>query len=112
MREAALKAAGFLTLLLAPLGSQAYYNANLVGVVTQVLTYPESGHILFVLNNQPSHPACNSSYFAFGDAGSEAAVNRVYARLLVAHATGEPVNIGFDNEGNCASGYIRAHRVG
>ena len=112
MRKQVLKAVGLLTLSLAPLGSQAYYNANISGVVTQVLTYPESGHILFVLNNQPSHPTCNSSYFAFGDVGTEAVVNRVYARLLLAHATGEPVNIGFDNAGDCASGYIRAHRVG
>ena len=44
---------------------------------------------------------------------NDAAYSRMYARLAQAYATGESVNIGYDNAGNCGgSGYIRVYRVG
>jgi hypothetical protein len=93
--------------------AKADYNANHGGVVTEVLTYPGSTVVLFRINNQPaSHPTCNSYYFAF-DAGEPPNSGKlVVSRLLLALANGQGVNIGYDNAGNCQSGWIRAHRVG
>jgi hypothetical protein len=89
------------------------YNANLVGVVTEVSTYTDSNLILFRLSTQPaSHPGCNKDYFALESAIPESRLGRLYARLLSAKATGETINIGYDNVGDCAHGYIRAHRIG
>jgi hypothetical protein len=34
------------------------------------------------------------------------------ARLLLAKASGEVLNLGYDATGDCAEGYIRVHRVG
>ncbi|MEC4729051.1 hypothetical protein HWQ46_26415 [Shewanella sp. D64] len=92
--------------------SYAGYNANMVGEVTAVMTY-SSSLILFRLHNQPSsHPSCNKSYFAIATDVSDIATNRMLSRLLIAHTTKAPVNIGFDNAGSCGNGYIRVHRVG
>lgn len=92
--------------------SNAGYNDNLVGEVTHVMTY-SNGLILFRLKNQPSsHPTCNETYFAIATNVAETAANRMYTRLITAHTTKQPVNIGFDNAGDCGNGYIRTHRVG
>ncbi len=93
--------------------THADYNANMTGVITQLLTYAGSQTILFALNNQPSsHPSCNHYYFSLGSDIDDASRSRTYARLMVAYTTGERVNIGYDNAGSCADGYIRAYRVG
>jgi hypothetical protein len=43
--------------------SSAGYNANIQGVVKDVLTYP-SDLVLFRLSNQPTtHPLCRPEYF-------------------------------------------------
>jgi hypothetical protein len=90
----------------------AGYNDNIVGEVTHVMTYA-NGLVLFRLKNQPaSHPTCNTTYFAIATNVTEAAANRMLSRLLTAHTTKIPVNIGFDNAADCGSGYIRTHRVG
>ena len=92
--------------------TDASYNDNMVGEVTAVMTYT-SGLILFRLHNQPStHPSCNKTYFAIATDVKDVAVNRMLSRLLTAHTTKTPVNIGFDNAGDCGNGYIRVHRVG
>ncbi len=90
----------------------ANYNANISGVVTNVLTY-DSGLILFRLDNQPSsHPTCKATYFAIALDVKDVAVSRMLSRLLTAHTTKTSVNIGFDNTADCGNGYIRVHRVG
>jgi hypothetical protein len=92
--------------------SLAGYNDNMVGKVTAVMTYT-SGLVLFRLHNQPStHPTCNKSYFAIATDVKDVATNRMLSRLLTAHTTQTPVNIGFDNNANCGNGYIRVYRVG
>lgn len=99
--------------LLASGNALSNYNANMGGVVVDVLTYADTDSIYFRLANQPaSHPACNAAYFALSASVPEARRNRLYARLLTAKTTGEPINIGYDDVGDCADGYIRAHRVG
>lgn len=97
------------SLLATPAG--AVYNSNLTGTVVMVLTY-DAPFILFQLDNQPSHPSCNASLFAIGADVDSKQADRMYARLLLAYASGKPVNIGYDGTGNCAVGYIRVHRVG
>ena len=92
--------------------SYAGYNDNMVGEVSAVMTYT-NGLILFRLKNQPtSHPICNKAYFAIATDVKDVAVNRMLSRLLTAHTTKVPVNIGFDNAADCGNGYIRVHRVG
>ena len=93
--------------------ANATYNANLSGVVTDVVTYSDAGVILIRLANQPSsHPACNAQYFAIDQTLPEKLIDRMMARVLTGLASGVPLNIGFDNAGNCAHGYIRIHRIG
>jgi hypothetical protein len=95
--------------------AHATYNTNLVGVVTSLMTYP-AGYVLFMLNNQPtSNGSCNATYFELdvSNAADENAFNRVYARLAMAYATGEQVNVGFDNSASCgAGGFIQVYRIG
>jgi hypothetical protein len=104
-----------LSLVLFIPSAHATYNTNLAGVVTAVLTYP-AGWVLFTLNNQPtSNGSCNATYFELDvpTAADENAFNRVYARLAMAYASGEQVNVGFDNSANCGtSGYIQVYRIG
>jgi hypothetical protein len=98
---------------LTSLPSHAAYNANMFGTIQAVLTYPGSTSVLFRLNNQPStHPACNPYYFSIGDEIDAESRSRAYARLMLAYAMGENVNIGYDNAGTCAGGWIRAYRIG
>jgi len=76
------------------------------------MTYT-SGLILFHLKNQPSsHPGCIKNYFAIATDVSDVAANRMLSRLLTAHTTKVPVNIGYDKDGGCGNGYIRVYRVG
>jgi len=111
---------GALIVLLFSSASHATYNTNLSGTVAAIITYA-SGGLLFVLSNQPSsNGSCNAQYFELdpptysgSDVVNDAAYSRMYARLAQAYATGEAVNIGYDNAGNCGgSGYIRVYRVG
>ena len=100
--------------------SHATYNTNLIGTVAAIMTYT-SGGLLFALSNQPSsNGTCSAQFFELdpptypgSDVVNDAAYSRMYARLAQAYATGEAVNIGYDNAGNCGgSGYIRVYRVG
>ena len=100
-----------LTFAVSPVNAQ--YNANIQGVVTSVLVYTDNNLILVRLKNQPTtHPLCNPVYFAVGSDVDPKRIDRLLSRLLLAKTTGETVNIGYDNAGNCASGYIRLHRAG
>lgn len=97
---------------LGPGRAGAVYNANLLGVITDVLTYP-TGQLYLRLSNQPtSHPGCNPAFFVVDETTPDAAMARLYARALSALHSGEVINIGFDGQGDCANGYIRVHRIG
>ena len=93
--------------------ASAGYNANMRGVVTHVLTYTQDGRVYFRLDNQPgSHPACSTDYFSI-DASVEPNVRQqLLSRLMIAYATGESVNVGYDDESDCSHSRIRVHRVG
>jgi len=71
--------------------------------------------LLFKLTNQPtSNGSCDADFFELEPSATanDAAFNRMYARLAQAYATGESVNVGFDNAGCGTSGYIRVYRIG
>jgi hypothetical protein len=91
----------------------AGYNENMQGVVADVVLYAYDDKIYFRLENQPTtHPACNPAYFAIDTATPADRRKMMLARLLLAKATKEPMNVGFDKDGDCSHTYIRAHRVG
>ena len=93
--------------------SNAQYNANLKGKVTGVLTYTNSAVIYFRLENQPqSHPTCKTDYFSIDASTPDNIRQQVLSRLLVAYASGNPVNIGYDKEQECSSGRMKVYRVG
>jgi hypothetical protein len=95
--------------------AHATYNTNLTGNVSAIMTYT-SGILLFTLTNQPtSNGSCNAIYFEVDPSNvvSDAAFDRMYARLAQAYATGEQVNVGFDGAANCGvGGYIQVYRIG
>ena len=94
-------------------GVYAEYNDNMSGLVTNIVTYTDSDRIYFKLDNQPSHhPIYNPDYFSIDDSISNDRRQQLLSRLLTAYASGKPVNIGFDRDGDCSHGRIRVHRVG
>jgi hypothetical protein len=93
--------------------AEAVYNANLAGQLDGFWAYSDGDYILFRLKNQPAtHPTCNPSFFVIPDTVPADRRKMMFARLSLAYATQESVNIGYDNVGDCASGYIHVHRVG
>ena len=93
--------------------SNAGYDANISGVVTSVLTYTYDGRIFIRLENQPqSHPQCMTDFFSVDASVPDSARSQLLARLLVAYTNGEPVNIGYDSQGDCSHGRIRVYRIG
>jgi len=105
----------YITLLLLFVVSPLYaqYNANMKGVVTDVLIYSDSNLVLFRLDNQPStHPLCAVDYFSIGVDIPYDRVKSLISRLLMAKATKERINIGYDAVGDCSQNRIRVHRVG
>ena len=100
-------------LSLLPFASLADYNANITSKVTLVAVYADIDDIYVRIENQPtSHPGCNPSYFVIDGAIPLQRRQMLLSRLMAAKATQESVNIGYDGTGDCASGYIRVHRVG
>lgn len=93
--------------------ASAGYDANITGVVTNVLTYTHADQVYFRIDNQPStHPKCKVTYFSIDASIPPERRAQVLSRLLTAHASGKPVNIGYDKTGDCSHGWIRAYRVG
>jgi len=90
----------------------AGYDANVLGTLTGVFVYTNGDYIYFKLDTQPSHPSCDSSYFVIAETVPLERRQMLLSRLLMAYASKERVNIGYDSQGDCASGYIRVHRVG
>ena len=103
---------GFLGLGVTTIAS-ATYNSNIVGRVTDLIAY-ENGSVLFVLDTQPtSNGVCDARYFEIDPTdSSDAVLDRMYKRLLVAYTSG-PIQIGYDNSGDCGVlHYIHVYRVG
>ena len=91
----------------------AQYNANIKGVLSQVRTYTDGDFIYISLENQPTeHPVCNVGFFVISETVPFERRQMILSRLLAAYAMKENVNIGYDDKGDCAHGYIRVHEVG
>ena len=93
--------------------SMAAYNANIEGELEGFAVYAEDDYIYFRLKNQPaSHPTCNPAYFVIPATVPADRRKAMLARLSLAYALKETVNIGYDSTGGCATGYIYAWRIG
>lgn len=97
---------------LIPVVASATYNANALFAVTGVLTYTETDAIYIMVSAPPSHGGCNNSFFVIPETTPVERRKNLLARLLLAKATNESLNIGYDATGDCADGYIRVHRIG
>jgi hypothetical protein len=94
-------------------GASAFYNANIQGQLQAFWSYSYSDPIYFILKNQPvTHPSCNPAFFVIPGTIPVDRRKMMYARLALAYVTQESLNIGYDNTGDCADGYIQAYRVG
>lgn len=103
----------FLSVIFLSATTQAVYNANMRGVLKGVFVYTHGDYIYFHLENQPaSHEGCDASYFVIPSEVPSERRQMLLSRLMTAYATKENLNIGYDNKGACAHGYIRVHRVG
>lgn len=101
-----------LSALLVPSGVRAAYNSNIQGVIASVRVY-DTGRVLIRLEIQPSaHPVCNPNYFAIPSTLDTEIRAMLLSRALVAKASGETINLGYDNLDECAHGYIRIHTIG
>ena len=89
------------------------YDANMKGMVKHTAVYTSGDYIYFTLENQPSsHPGCNPAYFVISESVPYERRQMLLSRLLMAYASKENVNIGYDSQGGCTHGYITVHRVG
>lgn len=98
----------FLAAITAGGPARAEYNSNIVGVIINVLTY-DGGHFLFTLSAMPPGP-CANYFIVPGDIPVDGR-QMLLSRALVAKASGEEINLGFDNKA-CVNGWFRVHRVG
>lgn len=91
----------------------AGYDSNIKGTLEGVYVYTDHDAIYFRFKNQPtSHPSCKATYFVISGSVPQERREQLLSRLMLALASKELVNIGYDSQGNCANGYIRVHRVG
>lgn len=93
--------------------ASAAYDSNTSGQIEGFYVYSDSDHIYFRLKNQPtSHSGCNPAFFVISETVPVDRRKSMLARLSLAYALGEFINIGFSGTGDCAGGYIRVYRVG
>jgi len=103
----------FLAITLASTAAMAGYDANIMGELDSVAVYTAEDSIYVVLKNQPtSHAVCNPAYFVIPPTVPADRRKALLARLSLAFALKESVNIGYDSTGGCANGYIYVWRVG
>ena len=98
----------------APLAN-ANYDANFQGKITNVLTYTHTDVIYIKVEGQPtSHPICTRFDLMVIDKSMPADRRQIMmSRILLAYATGNPVNIGYDSKDECLDGSrIKVYRVG
>jgi DNA phosphorothioation-dependent restriction protein DptG len=75
--------------------------------------YSYSDQVYLRLKNQPtSHAGCDPSYFVIPPTVSADRRKAMLARLSLAYAMRETVNIGYAASGDCAQGHIQVYRVG
>ena len=73
----------------------------------------DDGLVLIRLQSQPTaHPGCNPAYFAIDRTLDPDIKAMLLSRALIARSSGETINIGHDDQGACAHGYIPVHELG
>jgi hypothetical protein len=79
-----------------------------------VYVYTDGDYIYLRLKNPPAQElGCKANYFVIAEDVPYERRQMLLSRALMAYASKETVNIGFDNTGdNCVHGYVRVHRVG
>lgn len=93
--------------------SFADYNANHKSELSAVVTYAAGDYIYVKLKNPPAVTSCDKTYFVISETVPESRRQMMLSRLLMAYASKEVVNIGYDEgSGDCIHGYVRIHRVG
>jgi hypothetical protein len=97
---------------LLPASAFAVYNANNDFVVVGVATYTETDSIYISVSAPPAHSGCNNAFFVISGGISADRRKAMLAQLLMAKATGQAINFGYDGTGDCSEGYIRVHRIG
>ncbi len=105
----------FIVLLAFCFSSAAFasYNSNIKGELEGVYVYTDGDYIYFRFKNQPTtHASCDPTYFVISEDIPLERRQMLLSRLLMAYASKEQVNIGYDKSGNCVHGHIRVHRVG
>jgi hypothetical protein len=107
------KTAAFTTMSLVAIAviadtASATYNSNVVGVISDVLTY-DDGMILIRLSPMPSGPCSN--YFVVPAEVPADGRHMLLSRALTAHTVGKSVMVGYDNI-TCVNGWYRLHRIG
>lgn len=100
-------------LILCSFKAIAAYNNNIRGEIESVYVYADHDAIYFRFKNHPTtHESCKPTYFVISSSIPENRRNQLLSRLLLAKASKENINIGYDSKGDCAHSYIRVHRVG
>jgi hypothetical protein len=97
---------------LVPAAAFAVYNTNGGFLITGVLTYTDTDSIYIMVSTPPAHSGCSNAFFVIPSTTPVDRRKILIARLLLAKATNESVNIGYDGTGDCADGYIHVHRIG
>jgi hypothetical protein len=93
--------------------ASASYDANMTGQLEGFYVYADGDYVYFRLKNQPtSHNGCNPAYFVIPSTVPADRRKAMLARLSLAYAMQETVNIGYSANGDCGHGYINVYRVG
>lgn len=101
-----------LVLLCFSLPSTADYNANHASEIAGIFVYTSSDDIYVQLKDKPD-TGCKNNYFIIPNDIPEARRANLLSRLMLAYATKDKINIGYDStDANCINGYVRIHRIG
>ena len=104
----------FLIVLLSgiPLTTSAAFNANISGTIVYLNTY-DNDIILFKLTTMPTTGCPMNDYFSISPVTvpSQESRNRFFTVLLLAKATGTPVNVGYDSGATCDNGRPHVYEI-
>ncbi len=94
--------------------AHAGYDENIVGPLEGFYVYANVDYVFLRLKNQPTtHDGCKPDYFVINSSVPVDRRKAMLARLSLAYALQEPINIGYAAHGDCSDGgYIQVYRVG
>lgn len=93
----------------------AGYNSNFLTQLEGVYVYSDMNHI-YIKTSTPAplsaNSTCSNKYIVVDGEISSDRRNAILSRLLLAYASKETINIGYDNAANCVGSYVRLYRAG